>query len=86
MPFGFRRKKGADDKAGAKRGDAPGASSGRGIHAGAARGVAFTALTEDWREIIQRSPPGVFGHCTACRPIASIDDGDTARTVGIGDG
>ena len=47
MPFGFlkRRKANAPDA-----GTGPGAPrSGASLHAGTARGVPFTALTEDWR-------------------------------------
>ena len=47
MPFGFLKKKGGDAAANPK--SAASAAPGRGLHSGAARGVAFTALTEDWR-------------------------------------
>ena len=76
MPFGFRRKKGADDKAGAKRGDTPGASAGRGIHAGAARGVAFTALTEDWRLSGRMQITGRLSDALNKREAISIADVD----------
>ena len=49
MPFGFLKKSKGDAKADAKGGAASQPGSGRGLHAGATRGVAFTALTEDWR-------------------------------------
>ena len=76
MPFGFRRKKGADDKAGAKRGDSPGASAGRGVHAGAARGVAFTALTEDWRLSGRMQITGRLSDALNKREAISIADVD----------
>jgi hypothetical protein len=57
VPFGFRKQPQPEDAAsreaaeGSARGVAAGSSagSGAGIHAGPARGVGFTALTEDWR-------------------------------------
>ena len=57
MPFGFRKQSQPEDAAsresaeGSARGVAAGSSAGSaaGIHAGPARGVGFTALTEDWR-------------------------------------
>ena len=47
MPFGFLKKKGGDAPSDAKAAATTG--SGRSLHSGPARGVAFTALTEDWR-------------------------------------
>ncbi len=47
MPFGFRKKKGAGAPTDAHETAAGG--SGRSLHSGPARGVAFSALTEDWR-------------------------------------
>ena len=48
MPFGFLKRSKDDAKGDPKAGAAAG-GTGRGLHSGAARGVAFTALTEDWR-------------------------------------
>lgn len=45
MPFGFLKRNKADEPA---AGAGPG-SSATTLHAGSARGVPFTALTEDWR-------------------------------------
>jgi hypothetical protein len=49
VPFGFLKKSKGDAKADAKGAAASQPGSGRGLHAGTARGVMFTALTEDWR-------------------------------------
>lgn len=46
MPFGFLKRKSAEP---GKTPGAPAASTPDGLHRGAPRGVAFTAITEDWR-------------------------------------
>ena len=49
MPFGFLKKKSSDAGKGGASGNGAPASQGGRNHSGPARGVAFTALTEDWR-------------------------------------
>ncbi len=73
MPFGFLKKKGgvaADPKAAA-----PGAA-GRGLHSGTARGVAFSALTEDWRLAGRMQITGRLSDALNKREAIAITDVD----------
>lgn len=76
MPFGFLRKKGGDAAAIEKAASAAAASVGRGVHAGPARGVAFSALTEDWRLTGRMQIAGRLSDALNKREAISIADVD----------
>ena len=49
MPFGFLKRQKAGGASGASAAGGPSAADPAHLHTGHVRGVAFTALTEDWR-------------------------------------
>ena len=73
MPFGFLKKKGG---AAAETNDAPPAGAGRTGHSGPSRGVAFTALTEDWRLSGRMQISGRLSDALNKREAISIADVD----------
>jgi len=75
VPFGFRKKSKGDAKAEAK-GAATQPGSGRGLHSGSVRGVAFTALTEDWRLTGRMEITGRLSDALNKREAISIADVD----------
>jgi hypothetical protein len=74
VPFGFRRKKGGDAPAETKQ--AASTNSGRALHSGPARGVAFSALTEDWRLTGRMQISGRLSDALNKREAISITDVD----------
>jgi hypothetical protein len=73
VPFGFLKKKGgvaADPKAAAS------GPPGRGLHSGTARGVAFSALTEDWRLAGRMQIAGRLSDALNKREAIAITDVD----------
>ena len=74
MPFGFLRKKGGDAPVETK--EAATTGSGRALHSGPARGVAFSALTEDWRLTGRMQIAGRLSDALNKREAISITDVD----------
>ncbi len=74
MPFGFLKKKSGDAPSETKTAAATG--SGRSIHSGPARGVAFSALTEDWRLTGRMQITGRLSDALNKREAISITDVD----------
>lgn len=73
MPFGFRKKKGGDAPVETKE---AATGSGRSIHSGPSRGVAFSALTEDWRLTGRMQITGRLSDALNKREAISISDVD----------
>jgi hypothetical protein len=71
VPFGFLKKKG-----GAAATDSKAAVAGRSVHSGAARGVPFGALTEDWRLAGRMEIAGRLSDALNKREAITISDVD----------
>jgi hypothetical protein len=74
VPFGFLKRRSGEDKADATA--ASGAATGRAAHAGPTRGVAFTALTEDWRLAGRMQITGRLSDALNKREAIAISDVD----------
>jgi hypothetical protein len=74
VPFGFRKKKGAG--APAETTETAGAAGGRSLRFGPARGVAFSALTEDWRLSGRMQIAGRLSDALNKREAIAISDVD----------
>jgi hypothetical protein len=74
VPFGFRKKKGGDAPVDTKEAVATG--GGRSLHSGPARGVAFSALTEDWRLTGRMQIAGRLSDALNKREAITITDVD----------
>ena len=76
MPFGFLKRSKDGDK-GDGKGDAKApAGAGKGLHPGSVRGVAFIALTEDWRLSGRMQITGRLSDALNKREAISIADVD----------
>ena len=73
MPFGFRKKKGGDAPVETTE---PAATGGSRVHSGPARGVAFSALTEDWRLTGRMQIAGRLSDALNKREAITISDVD----------
>jgi hypothetical protein len=73
VPFGFLKKKGG---AAAEAKEAAPSGAGRTLHSGPTRGVAFTALTEDWRLSGRMQISGRLSDALNKREAISIADVD----------